>query len=151
MFGFGTMFSGSVRPHEDTAVAYRRLPLAVRQQELRRTRETVEALLREPREAFPYVAVFLDGEEVPEHRLHDALGFVALERQAAKREGRPFHPLPALLRSLRMIIGKRTRSIAGGVEDAFPMIQHRTRMASLEGLPREGLIAPLLLDEDSEA
>ncbi|MDU7523035.1 MAG: hypothetical protein E7K72_16885 [Roseomonas mucosa] len=148
MFGFGTAFSSRVRPHEETLLDYRRLPLAARREELRRTRETVEALLREPREAFPYVAVFLDGEEVPEHRLHDALGFVALARQDAKRKGEPFHPLPVLLRSVRQVIGRRTESVAGGVEDAFPTIDHRTRQASLEGLPRDGLVAPLLLGDE---
>ncbi|GAV36184.1 hypothetical protein ROTAS13_03871 [Roseomonas sp. TAS13] len=147
------MFGSTSRAPEDQLVLFRRLPAAERAEELKRTRDfVVERLQTRGCHIFPAVPVLWRGALVPEAVLDDAMAFVMGERQSAARAGRPFDdPLAVLLRHLPSLMSRQSQSIPGGFEDNLPMRSSSSQMEAREGMPRNALRAPLILDNEEAA
>jgi hypothetical protein len=114
--------------------------------EVARTRRIVRDLLAERRTDFPAVPVRFDGREV-EHRLVDrAYALARAERLWAPRDGDAM--LAAVVRHLPAVLEQdraRERRVEA-IEGHLPGDGHRFLDAGLAGLPRQPLVAPLMLE-----
>lgn len=118
------------------------------------TRRVVINALSQPGGLFPSgVTVIFDGAEVDLDILDDAMTWVSLDRQAAKRSGQDFDALASLARHLPQALAAHRRYLASGIGRPHDYDRGRGHAVSerrAQISPRHPMKEPLVLTSEGQ-